>query len=63
LLGLAQTGPVCAKLVLSLPVPVGIGFNRKAQAEVYQQAKRMTVRHRVASLREGAQSDALAELM
>lgn len=47
-------------LVLPQPLPAGIGFNRKAQAEMYEQAKSMTVRQKVASLRKRAQSDALA---
>jgi hypothetical protein len=50
----------CDKLVLLLPVPAGIGFNRKAQAEMSDQAKSMTVRKKVASLRKRAQDDALA---
>ena len=47
-------------LVLPQPVPAGIGFNRKAQAEMSDQAKSMTVRKKVAFLRKRAQSDALA---
>jgi hypothetical protein len=50
----------CDKLVLLLAAPAGIGFDRKSQAEMCEQAKSMTVRQQVTSLRERAQSDALA---